>query len=199
MKEAEKLTLNYYNEKALAFCKDTRDVDFSAFQTAFTRHLPEGGRILDLGCGSGRDSKAFLKAGYQVTAVDGSSELCRIASEFIGQPVICSTFQDYVPAEEFDGIWACASLLHVPSEELAVIFATLAKSLKASGCFYVSFKYGDFRGVRNGRFFQNMTESSLGELLKDIPELEIISTKITGDVRAGREKELWLNVLLKKA
>ncbi|MBR6626269.1 MAG: methyltransferase domain-containing protein, partial [Mailhella sp.] len=92
MKEAEKLTLDYYNEKARAFCDDTQDVEFSAFQRAFTSHLPEGGRILDFGCGSGRDSKAFLNAGYQVTALDGSEELCRIASEFIGQPVLCSTF-----------------------------------------------------------------------------------------------------------
>ena len=199
MKEAEKLTLDYYNENARAFCDDTQDVEFSAFQRAFTSHIPEGGRILDLGCGSGRDSRAFLNAGYQVTAVDGSAELCRIASEFIGQSVLCSTFQDYVPEEEFDGIWACASLLHIPSEELAGIIARLAGSLRRGGCFYVSFKYGDFRGVRNGRFFQDMTESSLRELLRDIPELEVVSVKITGDVRPGREKELWLNVLLKKA
>ena len=133
-----------------------------------------------------------------MTAIDGSSELCRIASEFIGQNVICATFQEYVPEEQFDGIWACASLLHSPSEELGVIVAKLAKSLRRGGCFYVSFKYGDFRGVRNGRFFQNMTEDSLAELLKDIPELEILSTKITADVRLGREKEMWLNVLLKR-
>ena len=198
MKEAEKLTLDYYNENARAFCDDTQEVEFSAFQRAFTSHLPEGGRILDLGCGSGRDSRAFLNAGYQVTAVDGSAELCRIASEFIGQPVLCSTFQDYVPAEVFDGIWACASLLHIPSEELAGIIARLAGSLRRGGCFYVSFKYGYFRGMRNGRFFQDMTEDSLRELLKGIPELEVVSANITGDVRAGREKELWLNVLLKK-
>ena len=199
MRAETESTLNYYNEKAQAFCRDTQDVEFLEFQRAFTRHLPEGGRILDLGCGSGRDSKAFLTAGYQVTAVDGSVELCHIASEFIGQRVICSTFQDYVPDEVFDGIWACASLLHIPSEELSAIIAKLAGSLCRGGCFYVSFKYGDFRGMRNGRFFQDMTEASLRELLKDIPELEVISVKIAGDVRAGREKELWLNVLLKKA
>ena len=199
MKEAEKLTLDYYNEKARAFCEDTQDVEFSAFQRAFTSHIPEGGRILDLGCGSGRDSRAFLNTGYQVTAVDGSVELCHIASEFIGQPVLCSTFQDYVPAEVFDGIWACASLLHIPSEELEGLMVRLAGSLRRGGCFYVSFKYGDFRGMRNGRFFQDMTEDSLRELLKGIPELEVVSMKITGDVRPGREKELWLNVLLKKA
>ena len=198
MNEETGLTLDYYNEKAQAFCDDTQNVEFSAFQRAFTSHLPEGGRILDFGCGSGRDSRAFLNGGYQVTALDGSEELCRIASEFIGQPVICSTFQEYAPDEVFDGIWACASLLHIPSEELGGIVSKLAKSLRRGGCFYVSFKYGDSRGVRNGRFFQDMTEDSLGELLKEIPELEVISTKITADVRPGREKEMWLNVLLKR-
>lgn len=199
MREEAAQTLRYYNERAEAFCLDTRDVDLSTFQVEFMGYLPEGGRILDLGCGAGRDSKAFLEAGFQVTAVDGSVELCRIASEFIGQPVLCSTFQDYVPEEEFDGIWACASLLHIPSEELVGIMARLAGSLRRGGCFHVSFKYGDFRGVRNGRFFQDMTEDSLRKLLKDISELEVVSTKISGDVRAGREKELWLNVLLRKA
>ena len=198
MNEETVLTLNYYEEKAQAFCHDTQNVDFSAFQLEFLRHLPAGGRILDLGCGSGRDSKAFLNAGFQVTAIDGSSELCRIASEFIGQKVICATFQEYVPEEQFGGIWACASLLHIPSEELGAIVAKLAKSLRRGGCFYVSFKYGDFRGMRNGRFFQNMTEESLAELLKDIPELEVISTKITADVRPGRGKEMWLNVFLER-
>lgn len=198
MNEETVLTLNYYNEKAQAFCDDTQNVEFSAFQRAFTSHLPEGGRILDFGCGSGRDSRAFLNAGYQVTALDGSEELCRMASEFIGQNVICAMFQEHVPDEVFDGIWACASLLHVPSEELTGIITKLAGSLRRGGCFYVSFKYGDFRGMRNGRFFQNMTEDSLAELLKDIPELEVISTKITGDVRPGREKEMWLNVLLRR-
>ena len=198
MKEEAKLTLKYYEENAQSFCLDTQDVDFSIFQLEFMKGLPQGGRILDLGCGSGRDSKAFLQAGYHVTAVDGSFELSRKTSAFIGQPVICATFQEYVPAGNFDGIWACASLLHLPSEELAEIISRMAGSLNQGGKFYVSFKYGEFRGMRNGRFFQDMTESSLGELLKDIPELRVVSMKITGDVRPGREKELWLNVLLRR-
>jgi len=199
MKEEAKLTLKYYEENAQNFCLDTQNVDFSIFQLEFMKGLPKGGRILDLGCGSGRDSKAFLQAGYHVTAVDASSELCRRASEFIGQSVICSTFQEYVPAGNFDGIWACASLLHLPAEELAEIISRMAGSLNQGGCFYVSFKYGTFRGMRKGRFFQDMTEASLKELLQNIPELEILSMKVTSDVRAGREKEKWLNVFLRKS
>ena len=198
MKEEAKLTLKYYEENAQSFCRDTQDVDFSIFQLEFMKGLPKGGRILDLGCGSGRDSKAFMKAGYHVTAVDGSFELSRKASDFIGQPVICATFQEYVPAGDFDGIWACASLLHIPSEELTEIISRMAGSLKQGGCFYVSFKYGEFRGMRKGRFFQDMTEISLDELLQTIPELEIISMSVTSDVRTGREKEKWLNAFLRK-
>ncbi|WP_458399801.1 class I SAM-dependent methyltransferase [Mailhella sp.] len=198
MKEEAKLTLEYYEENAQSFCLDTQDVDFSIFQLEFMKGLPQGGRILDLGCGSGRDSKAFMKAGYHVTAVDGSFELSRKASAFIGQPVICATFQEYIPAGNFDGIWACASLLHLSAEELAEIISRMAGSLNQGGIFYVSFKYGEFRGMRKGRFFQDMTEASLKELLQKIPELEILSMKVTSDVRAGREKEKWLNVFLRK-
>ena len=87
-------TLNYYNENAAAFCEGTLHADMSHLYGCFLQHVPPGGKILDLGCGSGRDSLSFLRKGYQVEALDGSSELCRMASEFIGKPVRCMDFED---------------------------------------------------------------------------------------------------------
>ena len=197
MNNTEK-TLAYYNEKAADFVAGTVDVEFSEMQNDFLSFIKEGGKILDLGCGSGRDSKMFIESGYKVTAVDGSSELAKKASEYIGQDVICSTFQDFVPEETYDGIWACASLLHLAPEDIKTVMNKLKGYLAKDGVFYVSLKYGDFSGERNGRFFTDYTEASFNELLKEIPGLEVARTYITSDVRPGRAAERWLNAYLVK-
>jgi len=191
-------TIRYYNDQAASFARGTVAVEFSALQDEFASGIGDGGRILDLGCGSGRDSKAFLGRGFDVVAVDGSEEMARIASEYIGRDVIRATFQDYEPEGAFDGIWACASLLHLEKEDIVPVMRKLAAALNEGGSFYVSFKYGDFSGERNGRFFTDMDEKSFGELIANIPELGIRRQFVSGDVRPGREEEKWLNVFLVK-
>ena len=189
-------TIDYYNRSAGAFFESTRGVDFSEIQERFLGRVKTGGRILDLGCGSGRDSRAFLERGYEVVAVDGSEELAKLAGEFIGQEVIVADFWEYEPEGMFDGIWACASLLHLPKEEIAAVMRKLADHLAEGGCFYVSFKYGEFQGERNGRYFTDMTKESFGEVLAEVAGLNIMEEFVTGDVREGRGGERWLNVMM---
>lgn len=198
MNNNTELTLDYYNKQAENFSAGTQKINFSVIQDEFCSFIPKNGHILDLGCGAGRDSKAFLNAGYKVTAIDGSDELCKVASEFIGQNVICSTFQEYIPTDTFDGVWACATLLHLSYDDIVDVMNKLSDKLNHGGCFYASFKYGDFSGVRNGRFFQNMTEEEFSKLLEKMPNYKIISSKVTSDVRPGREEEKWLNIFLKR-
>lgn len=122
-------------------------------QCEFLNLLRTESYILDFGCGSGRDTKYFLEHGYQVDAVDGSMELCRIASEFTGIEVRQMLFQELQEKEKYDGIWACASILHVPKIELADILQKMCNAVKVDGVIYISFKYGNFEGEQNGRFF----------------------------------------------
>ena len=106
-------TLEYYNEKAQEFVKNTVSVNFTDTQDLFLEYLPENGCILDFGCGSGRDTKYFKDKGYKIEAIDGSEELCQIASEYSGIKVECMLFQDLNENDQYDGIWACESILHL--------------------------------------------------------------------------------------
>ena len=191
-------TKNYYNENAKKFIDGTVSVDFRSIQDTFLELLPENAKILDFGCGSGRDTKYFLEHGCRVVAMDGSLELCKAASEYTGIIVKHMLFQELNEKEIYDGIWACASILHVKSEELPEIIRKMSLATIANGIIYLSFKYGDFEGERNGRYFTDMTEESMAELLVGFPELRVEKQWITGDVRADRGDERWLNMILRK-
>lgn len=191
-------TLTYYNENARSFVEGTIGVDFTTTQNRFLDKLPTHASILDFGCGSGRDARYFLEKGYQVTAIDGSEELCRLASEYTGIPVKNMLFQELADIDCYDGIWACSSILHLPLQELKAVFWKMADALKKNGIVYTSFKYGTFSGERNGRYFTDMTEDTFAELIKEIPVFAIEEMWITGDVRQGRGEEKWLNLILRK-
>ena len=191
-------TLTYYNQNAAIFTASTIQADLTEQYMSLFRYLKPGAFILDLGCGSGRDSKFFLDHGYSVEAVDGSPELCKIASEYLGRPVRQLMFQDLDYAEVFDAVWACASLLHVPKDALPSILIKINKALKSCGIFYASFKYGSFSGERNGRFFTDLVEQDLKEILEHSKRFQILDITITCDVRLGRSDEKWLNSIMRK-
>ena len=191
-------TIEYYNKKAEEYSTGTFLADVSNLRTEFLKYLKPGAYILDFGCGSGRDAKAFSEAGYHIDAIDGSEELCRIASGNTGLLVKCMCFQDLNTKEKYDGIWACASLLHLPRRELADVFVKMETALKTGGYLYVSFKYGNFEGECDSRYFLNLTEDSLKHLTEHCGSLVIEETWITRDVRPGRSEEKWLNAILKK-
>ena len=191
-------TLNYYNTHAKDFIQGTVAVDFHITQDKFLAQLEKGASILDFGCGSGRDTKYFLERGYAVEATDGSAELGKLASEYTGIKVKQMLFSELDAVEKYDGIWACASILHLAWEDLVVVMQKMVRAVKGEGVIYTSFKYGQFSGQRNGRFFTDLDEEGLAKLLKEVGGLEVKELWITGDVRPGRGEEKWLNVLLTK-
>jgi SAM-dependent methyltransferase len=153
---------------------------------------------MDAGCGSGRDAKYFLSQGYEVYAFDSAAELARLAGNFLGQKVHNHGFLDLVVENDFDGIWACASLLHLNSVELSKSLDRLLKSLKPGGVFYCSFKYGEFEGERGGRYFIDMNENRFINLTEELC-CEIVEMWITTDVRPNLQEQKWLNIILKKS
>lgn len=189
------LTKDYYKNNAEQFAKETVDADIGDVRERFLKHIPEGGTILDFGCGSGRDTKAFKDAGYDVYAIDGSEELCRMASEYSGVEVKCMDFFSFDEVDKYDGIFACASLLHVSPERLPELITKMLMSLKKGGVIYMSFKYGDFSGERDGRHFTDLNEESFREILSLVKGARILEEWHSEDVRRGKTAS-WLNEII---
>lgn len=198
MKPEQDKTLEFYNHNADRFIDNTACADMRVTQDRFLSRVKSGGTILDFGCGSGRDAEYFIKAGYRVDAVDGSAEIVRKTAERTELPVKQMLFQDLSAMDQYDGIWACASILHLPREELKSVIRKMSAAIRRDGVIYTSFKYSAFEGWRNGRYFTDFTEGSFQAFLQDIYELEITECWITADVRHGRNGEKWLNLLLRK-
>jgi 2-polyprenyl-3-methyl-5-hydroxy-6-metoxy-1,4-benzoquinol methylase len=191
-------TLDYYNQNAASFIEGTRNADLSEQYRLFLKYAPMGGKVLDLGCGGGRDSAYFASLGFDVTAVDGSEELCKRVEEDHGIQARCIKFEELSFQEEFDAVWACASLLHVRKADMPDILGKVAAALKPGGVLYASFKYGDEERVSGGRFFNDYTQKDLDTLLTDENRLSLLEYQITEDVRPERSGEQWLNFMARK-
>src|SRR5215475_7717606 len=164
-------TIAYYDAHADEFCAKTVVLDMSQLYAPFLEEIPPGGRILDLGCGSGRDSLAFLQRDYRVVSIDASAAMVAATSKLTGQTAMVVTFDEIPFDTEFDGIWASASLLHVSRRDLGAAFDRLTRALKHGGVLYVSFKYGDAERFEHGRFFNDMNEALLHSYLTNQPQL----------------------------
>ena len=191
-------TLCYYNQNADAFVAGTQDADMSEQYRFFLKHLTPGGKLLDLGCGSGRDSAYFASLGFEVTAVDGSEALCKRAREHYGIEALCMRFEDISFTGEFDAIWACASLLHVQKADMEDVMKKVSAALKPNGFLYASFKYGSEERTSGGRFFNDYTEDDIDTLLTPKNQLQLVEYWITEDVRPEHAGEQWLNIVAKK-
>ena len=192
-------TLDYYNKNSEEYFNSTLNVDMTNTYKEFLKLVPEGGKILDLGCGSGRDSMNFMKLGYEVTAVDGSKELAKKASVLLGKEVIVNTFEELELKEKFHGIWACASLLHIKREDLKTVLNNLYNNLDDNGVFYMSFKYGEKEYVDDkNRYFNCFTDESIISFINENTKFISIDLQITDDKLGRAEEVKWLNIICKK-
>lgn len=191
-------SIDYYNKYANIFFEDTVNLDMSYALDEFTNYLPEGASVLDLGCGSGRDSLYLLEKGFDVTMLDGSKEMCALAKIHTDLEPLNMKFDELDFDEVFDGIWACASLLHVESKDMPDIMSKIANALKINGIFYMSVKYGDFEGFINERYFTEYKVHHLKNVIHREPRFRIIDIWKSDDIRKDRTDAQWLNVLIKK-
>ena len=191
-------SIEYYNKYAAKIYEDTVDMDVSELLNRFLEELEEGDTILDLGCGSGRDSLVMYDMGYDVTPLDASEEMCKLAEIHTGLDVLQMTYEDMEFEDVFDGIWACNSLIHVPKNEMPEILCRICDALCSRGVLYLSVEKGDFEGFRGERYFCDYTMESLTAMVERTGLFEIIKTWETEDVRASHPDTMWVNMLARK-
>lgn len=189
-------TIDYYNNNAAKYYNQTVEMGMEEIIEEFIKYIPADGAILDLGCGSGRDSVYFMEEGFDVTAVDGSKELCELAKIEFGGEVQNMLFEELEFDNVFDGVWACASLLHVKKSELPNILKKISKALVDDGVLYMSVKHGEFEGVRDDRYYSDYRTGEIKDIFKRFPEFEIID--IYTKRREKTDKQSWLNIFVRK-
>ncbi|QEW05895.1 class I SAM-dependent methyltransferase [Nitrincola iocasae] len=192
------MTLDFYNQNAQQFFNDTIQVDMSELYQPFITQVKPNGCILDAGCGSGRDAKAFMELGFRVEAMDASIEMVKLASSYTGLNVKHQTLESVTDIEVYDGIWACASLLHLSEKQLPLVIRQFEAALRPDGVWYMSFKYGDGEREKAGRVFTDMNEARFAALMAQRPNLTVLKQWITEDKRPDRDEQ-WLNVVVGKS
>lgn len=191
-------SIAYYDNNGAAFFAGSVDADMSVDRARFLKNVPPGGTLLEAGCGSGRDALVFKNAGYAVTAMDGSEEMVRRAAAHTGLAVVHKRFDQVEWHNAFDGIWSCASLLHISRAALPDAMARLARALKPGGVWYMSFKYGDSERVTDhGRHFTDMNEPLLTAAIAETG-LSLAEMWSSTDVRASHAGQPWLSAIARK-
>lgn len=193
------MTIEFYERNAENYFRTTVSIDMAAPRERFTNLLSPGARVLDAGCGSGRDARVFHERGFQVTAFDASPRLAALAREHTGLPVKVSTFQQVAWREAFDGIWASASLLHVPRAELPSIMRRLREALAPGGVWHMSFKYGAGEREVEGRLFTDLDERAAEALVAEVGGLEVIWMGVEPSRKLQAPDERWLVLLCRQA
>lgn len=189
--------MSYYKDHSQEYISSTFGCDMSDQYCLFEKPLRGKGTVLDIGFGSGRDSLYFKSRGYTVYSIDPEESFVKHAKAIGLENVYQMKAEEMTFAGVFDGIWACASLLHIPSKDLKDVFKKCCTALKPNGIMYVSFKLGDFEGERDGRFYLDMTEAKLSSFLVGTG-LEIQEINVTKDVRKN-SGDSWLNAILVKS
>lgn len=190
-------TIDYYNKQAEQFIAATFRVDMETLYQPFLDNLPNNAHILDLGCGSGRDTLAFIKKGYNVNAIDYSEALVNKTSELTGINIRHQSFYELDDIDQYDGVWACASLLHCERNRLPDVLKRILNALRRGGVCYMSFKYGSTDREKDGRSFTDLNEVQSKDLLEQFSNVELLKQWVTVDRRPDRDEE-WLNILWKK-
>lgn len=185
-------TISYYNQNAEEYFDKTVNVSMRDLYDEFEEYLKPGDKILDLGCGSGRDSRFFLSKGYDVVSVDGSREMCRLAEKYIGRDVRNITFAELDYNNEFDAVWASASLVHVDIGEIIDVMFKIQRALKKNGILYASWKYGTGERVDNQKYYADFEEETISELFAsasfDIKKMWVTEDNLVRDCK-------WINVI----
>ena len=200
-------TIEYYNNNASEYYDQTAAVDLHDKYERFLRYIPEGGRIMDVGCGSGRDAAAFCRMGYDAEGLDAAEGLAAVARAKQNIDVTVCDMEDWVASDPYDGIWCCAVLLHLEDDRISSFFSNLKYNLKEGGAIFISVKTGIPTGYdEKGRYMRGFTREELGSFIDEANSGSVSSSgDAGGSLKIAEEWETedgmnravkWLNVIV---
>ncbi|WP_196764436.1 class I SAM-dependent methyltransferase [Pseudomonas fluorescens] len=192
-------TLKYYEDTYQEYDRFSSSIDMSEQWKSFESMLPPGGRVLDLGCGTGRDIKHFLEMGFIVEGLEPSLAMANCARLKTGAKIFDLAAEQIAFVEEYDGIWACASLMHLCKPAFFDTLPKIVRSLKTGGHLYFSLKQG-VGEARNtdGRLFSFYKMDEITDLFSLIANTQIVKQWVSKDL-AGRSETQWVNTIVKKS
>lgn len=192
-------TKAFYEQNASQYAQQTSSIDMSPLYARFERYIPASATILDAGSGSGRDTKYFADQGYHVTAFDYSPKLASISTAFTGISTKVRRFEEVDEVAMYDGIWACASLLHLPLSSLSDAFRRLSRALKPGGVLYASFRKGDGeRCHSDGRCYTDFSEAGISRLFSGKPEFQLVDLWTSHGEGSFEGAGEWLNIIARR-
>lgn len=190
-------TDRFYEQHAAEYFERTVTADMAQLYERFLAMVPKAGRILDAGCGSGRDLCVFSRRGFRAMGIDASRALVAMAKSHSGAPCAVVRLEEIAYEKCFDGVWACASLLHLPKAMLAPVLQRLRRALVPGGVMFVSVQEGEGeRLAPDGRFFAYYRNTEFVSAVKDAGFV-FIDAWGSDDVLPERTAHRWINVLAK--
>lgn len=191
-------TINFYNKNHENYDNDTSQLELKEQWKIFESRIRPGGKILDIGCGSGRDITHFQTRGFSVEGLEPSTAMAEMARKRTNARIYIQPAEQLCANNQYDGIWACASLLHISKKNIKETIQRIAQALNKNGHAYISVKSGSGElRKEDGRLFSNYSSEELKEIISTIPEIVIVTLWTTPDA-AQREDLEWINLLLKK-
>lgn len=191
-------TIDYYNNNAKNYFDFTINANMQLQYDSFLKFVKRTGKILDFGSGSGRDSLYFKNKGYDVTAIDGSEEMCKLAREYTGLDVKCMNFNDFHEVNSYDGIWACGSLSHIEKKDMLDMLKRLRDALMQDGHIFIAMKRGFGEELtQDGRFYSYIDFSDM-EDLADKADLKSMMLYMSKSVNNPDEPKYWNNYILRR-
>jgi SAM-dependent methyltransferase len=186
-------TLKFYNQEAEEYCARTGSIP-SPGLPQFLACLRPGASILELGCGSGRDTVEMLRQGYRVTPTDGSPEMVRQAERRLKRPVAVLEFGEIDGEARFDGVWASACLLHAPVAYLGDIISRIHRVLNSPGILFANFKEGAAEGRDGfGRYYNYPSSAMLRETFQQAAPWASLKIERSSGQGYDGAPVVWLN------
>jgi SAM-dependent methyltransferase len=195
LRKALESTARFYEGHAAEYFQRTVHADLSNIYDRFLTFVPTAGRILDAGCGSGRDLREFVQRGYRATGIDASRELVKLAERYSLAPCHVMRLEALSHTDCFDAIWACASLLHLPKSMLDGVLRRFATALVPHGVMFASVQIGEGESLGpDGRLFAYYAKPEFAGALAEAG-FEPLDVWISEDMLPGRERVSWVNVI----